>query len=298
MRRPKISVFPKAYFEDLCSGAMALEKWIGLASTLDVEAIEMYDGFFHTCDAGELRAVHGVMERAGLRTSMLCFSPDFTHPDATERARQVERQKRAIELALELGTRYCRTLSGQRHPETPIEEGVGWAIACIRESVRYAEKRGVVLAMENHYKDGLWRYPEFAQRSEIYLRIVDAIDSPHFGVQYDPSNAILAGEDPLALLERVKHRVVTMQASDRYLRGDARLEDLRQADGTLGYSPDLCHGEIGKGLNDYDAIFSILRRIGYDGWISVEDGVEGLDQMARSVAFLERKIEAYYPSAA
>ena len=96
-------------------------------------------------------------------------------------------------------------------------------------------------------------------------------------------------------LRKVKHRVVTMQASDRYLRGNARLQDLKQADGTLGYSPDLLHGEIGKGLNDYDAIFQILREINYCGWISVEDGVEGLDQMARSVEFLKKKIDQYYP---
>ena len=113
-------------------------------------------------------------------------------------------------------------------------------------------------------------------------------------MQYDPSNTLLAGEDPVAFLRKVKHRVVTMQASDRYLKGDARLEDLRQADGTLGYSPDLCHGEIGKGLNDYDAIFRILREINYTGWISVEDGMEGLAQMARSVQFLKKKIDQHY----
>jgi sugar phosphate isomerase/epimerase len=229
---------------------------------------------------------------------MLCFSPDFTHPDPAERRRQVERQKSAVDLALALGTPYCRTLSGQKHPETSLEDGVAWAIAGIRASLEYAEARGVTLCMENHYKDGLWRYPEFAQRSEVYLRIIDAIDSPNFGVQYDPSNTILAGEDPVEFLRQVKHRVVTMQASDRYLKGGTRLEDLRQSDGTLGYSPDLCHGEIGKGLNDYDAIFGILREIGYSGWISVEDGVDGFDQMARSVEFLKRKIDEYYPAEA
>jgi sugar phosphate isomerase/epimerase len=234
------------------------------------------------------------MDRAGLRTSMLCFSPDFTHPDGSERRRQVERQKRAIDLALQLGTTYCRTLSGQRHPGISVPDGIRWAVENIKSSLEYAENRGVTLCMENHYKDGLWRYPEFAQRSEVYFAIIDQIDSPNFGVQYDPSNSIMAGEDPVEFLQRAKHRVVTMQASDRYLRGNATLEALKQSDGTLGYSADLCHGEIGKGLNDYDAIFRILREIGYSGWISVEDGVEGLEQMARSVQFLRRKIREYY----
>src|SRR6266545_2162727 len=293
--RPSISVFPKAYFDELCGGEMPLLDWIEQASSLGIEAIEMYDGFFRRRDGAELEEVLAAMKRTGLRTSMLCFSPDFTHPDPAERARQIQRQRDAVDLSLELGTPYCRTLSGQRHPETTVEDGIRWAVEGIRESLKYAVPRGVLLCMENHYKDGLWRYPEFAQRSEVYLRIIGQIDSPNFGVQYDPSNAILAGEDSVEFLQKVKNRVVTMQASDRYLKGSAKLEDLKLADGTLGYSPDLCHGEIGKGLNDYDAIFTILREIGYSGWISVEDGVEGFDQMARSVKFLRKMIDAYYP---
>lgn len=273
---------------------MPLLEWIEQASRLGVDAVEMYDGFFQTRNEAELDAVLAAMKKYRLRTSMLCFSPDFTHPDPAERQRQLQRQRDAIDLAIKLGTPYCRTLSGQRHPETSLQDGIRWAVDGIRASLAYAAPQGVTLCMENHYKDGRWRYPEFAQRSEIYLRIIDEIESPHFGVQYDPSNSILAGEDPVEFLRKVKHRVVTMQASDRYLKGNARLEDLRQADGTLGYSPDLCHGEIGKGLNDYDAIFSILREISYCGWISVEDGVEGFDQMARSVAFLREKIAQYY----
>jgi sugar phosphate isomerase/epimerase len=291
---PSISVFPKAYFDDLCSGKMPLLHWIEQAAQLDIEAIEMYDGFFLRKNEAELQEVSDALERAGLRTSMLCFSPDFTHPDPGERAHQLQRQKDAIDLAIRLGTPYCRTLSGQRHPGVSLEDGLRWAVEGIQASLVHASPRGVILCMENHYKDGLWRYPEFAQRSEVYLRIIEQVDSPHFGVQYDPSNAILAGEDPVEFLQKVKHRVVTMQASDRYLRGNARLQDMKQSDGTLGYSPDLCHGEIGKGLNDYDAIFTILRAISYTGWISVEDGVEGLDQMARSVAFLREKIRQYY----
>ena len=51
--------------------------------------------------------------------------------------------------------------------------------------------------MENHYKDGTWRYPEFAQPEDIFLEIIEQIDSPYFGVQYDPSNAFVGGFDPV-----------------------------------------------------------------------------------------------------
>ena len=122
-----------------------------------------------------------------------------------------------------------------------------------------AREHDVVLGLENHYKDGFWKYPEFAQKQDVFLELLAAIpERDHFGVQYDPSNAIVAGDDPIALLEAVADRVVSMHASDRYLAEGATLEGLRQTDGTLGYSPDLRHGVTGEGLNDYDAIFRIL----------------------------------------
>ncbi|MCB0600618.1 MAG: sugar phosphate isomerase/epimerase, partial [Saprospiraceae bacterium] len=128
-----------------------------------------------------------------------------------------------------------------------------------------------------------------------FCRLVDSIQHPNFGVNYDPSNTYLAGEDPLELLYRVSNRVVTMHASDRYLKYGT-LEDLRNEEGgATGYAKRLSHGEIGKGLNDYNAIFRELKRVDFDGWISIEDGVDGMDQLERSVAFVRRKMKNYWP---
>ena len=219
------------------------------------------------------------MRETGQITSMLCFSPNFTHPDPDERARQVERQKVAIDLSVRLGTRYCRTLTGQRYPDLGRREGVRRAVECIKRSLEYAEQRDVVLCLENHYKVGDWLYAEFAQMEDVFLEVIDHIHSPHFGVQYDPSNAVVGGFDPIAFLEKIKDRVVTMHASDRYLVPGTSIDDIRAADGTVGYPDKLRHGETGKGMNDYDAIFRILAGVGFDGWISVEDGMNGLDEL-------------------
>lgn len=96
----------------------------------------------------------------------------------------------------------------------------------------------------------------------------------------------MAGDDPIALLREVAPRVVSMHASDRYLAESATLDALKQSDGTLGYSPNLRHGVTGKGLNDYGAIFSILKSVGYVRWISTEDGMNGMDEMRESLEFL------------
>jgi sugar phosphate isomerase/epimerase len=126
------------------------------------------------------------------------------------------------------------------------------------------------------------------------MKLVNSIHDDHFGVNYDPSNAFLAGEDPLDLLELVADRVVTMHASDRYLK-EGTIEDLRREEnGAAGYAKRLSHGEVGKGLNDYDAIFKRLKAAGFNGWISIEDGVDGMEQLSRSVAFLHKKIDQYW----
>jgi sugar phosphate isomerase/epimerase len=225
---------------------------------------------------------------------MMCCSPDFTHPDKDFRQKEIKKQKRWIDMTYALGGSYCRVLSGQRRPELSISEGIRLAADCIEACLPYAADHGITLIIENHYKDDFWEYPEFAQKMDVFCQLVDRIHHPNFGVNYDPSNTYLAGEDPLELLRRVSHRVVTMHASDRYLK-EGTLDDLRREEaGAAGYAQRLSHGEIGKGLNDYDAIFTELKSKGFDGWISIEDGVEGMEQLRRSVAFLRNKIASYW----
>jgi sugar phosphate isomerase/epimerase len=294
-KAPRISVFPKCYFDELYQGKLDYLDWLRQAATLGAEGVEHYDGFFRGgFDEAHLAPVRQVLAETNQVSSLLCFSPDFTHPDPVERARQVERQKTAIDLCVSLGIRHCRTLSGQRFPGLSRKDGIDRTVEGILRSLEHAERKGVTLCMENHYKDGTWQYPEFAQPEDIFLEIIGRIDSPFFGVQYDPSNATVGGFDPVSFLSKVKHRVVSMHASDRYLVPGASLDDLRQADGSIGYSDKLKHGETGKGLNDYDSIFRILSSVGFSGWISVEDGVNGLDELRRSVEFLKRKRAEHY----
>lgn len=59
---------------------------------------------------------------------------------------------------------------------------------------------------------------------DVFCDLVDRIDPvvwPNFGVNYDPSNTLVAGEDPIELLRRIKHRVVTLQ-SNKCLRKHIR----------------------------------------------------------------------------
>ncbi|MDA0194487.1 MAG: sugar phosphate isomerase/epimerase [Bacteroidetes bacterium] len=294
---PKLAVFPKAYMQALCKdGTMKVAEWIELAVALDIDGLEWYAGFIEMSDERNWSLFRGMVEDHGKVIPMICCSPDFTHPDPGFRQKEVDKQKRWIDMTYALGGSYCRVLSGQRRPELSILEGINFAAECIETCLPYARERNITLVLENHYKDDFWEYPEFAQMTDVFCKLVDRINDPFFGVNYDPSNTILAGEDPLELLSRVSSRVLTMHASDRYLK-EGTIEDLRKEEGgATGYVKRLSHGEIGKGLNDYDAIFTELKRVGFDNWISIEDGVDGMDQLERSVTFLRGKMASFWPN--
>lgn len=291
---PKLAAFPKAFMDELCiSGEMTLRQWIDLAATLDIDGLEFYAGFLEMKDQKFWSEAKKMAMAQGLEIPMMCCSPDFTHPDESFRKEQIEAEKFWMEMTAALGGKYCRVLSGQRRPEVSREAGIQYAVSSIEACLPLAEKLGIILIIENHYKDNYWEYPEFAQMADVFCELVSHIDSPYFGVNYDPSNTILAGEDPLELLARVKHRVVTMHASDRYLI-EGTIEDLRKEENSLGYASRLSHGVIGQGLNDYDAIFSQLKEAGFDSWISIEDGVNGIEELQKSATFLRAKVSQYW----
>lgn len=295
---PKLAAFPKCFLDDIIvHKSMTLFEWIEKAGQLPVEGLEMYNLFFDGMENSYVDRVREMCNESGLAIPMVCFSPDFTYPDPEKRREELEKQKKAIDLTVELGGSYCRTLSGQNRPGLERKETVRWCVEMIRESVDYGAERGIIVAIENHYKDGYWEYPEFALRSEVFIEIVEQIESPFFGVNFDPSNAIIAGEDPIEFLQNIKSRVVTMHASDRYLKG-GNIEDLRkmEMDPVNGYARWIQHGVIGRGLNDYDAIFSILKEAGFDGWVSIEDGMNGMEELRQSAGYLIGKLSQHFGS--
>jgi sugar phosphate isomerase/epimerase len=296
----QLAAFPKCYLDDIIvHRSMTIFDWIEKAGDLGVDGLEMHNLFFEGRGQGYLEGARRKCEEFNLAIPMMCFSPDFTQPDLAKRKEELAKQKNAIDLTLKLGGTFCRTLSGQNRPGLDRKQAVRWCVEMIREAVAYAEGKRIILNIENHYKDGYWEYPEFALRTEIFLEIIEQIESPFFGVNFDPSNTIVAGEDPLELLQKIKKRVVTMHASDRQLVGGS-LEDLRklELDPVHGYARMIRHGIIGQGLNNYDAIFRILRDAGFNGWVSIEDGMNGMDELQQSARFLRGKIQEHFSNPA
>jgi sugar phosphate isomerase/epimerase len=295
----KIAAFPKCYEYDIgLHHTMSVFDWITMAGAgLEVDGLEMYDRFLTSLDRSYLQRVAEAVHEAGFVIPMFLCSPDFTHPEADERKKALDYETRMIEVARLLGGTgtVCRILSGQQRPGVSREQGIEWVVEAIQQLIPVARSAGVVLGLENHYKDSQWNFVEFALKMDVFLEIVAAVDEREwFGVQYDPSNAVVAGEDPLSLLRAVQGRVVSMHASDRYFKEGVTPEQIEQARGTMGYAPYLVHGVVGRGLNDYPSIFQMLAASGFDGWISIEDGLNGLAEMQASVETLRSLRQRYF----
>ncbi len=69
---------------------------------------------------------------------------------------------------------------------------------------------------------------------------------------------------------------------------------MRKEEDSVGYASRLAHGVIGKGLNNYDEIFSMLNSVGFHGWISIEDGMNGMEDLRESIKFLKSKIAQHF----
>ncbi len=295
----RISVFPKGEMDAIVAGQMTVFDWLDQVKDLQIEGVELYSGFFSGKGDAFVDRVAAAITDRGLEMPMLCASPDLTHPDPVVRKAEVQNELRMMEITHRISGSGASTriLTGQRHPGVSIDEGIGWFFEALDELLPVARDLDILLGIENHYKDGSWTYPEFAQRAEVFHALLDrAHERVHFGVQFDPSNAITSGEESADFLDTVIDRVYTMQASDRSVAPGSSLDELRLSDGTIGYSPLLHHGIIGQGLNDYPRIFRSLVAAGYDGWISIEDGVNGIDELRASVDYLVTARDKYFGS--
>lgn len=280
-----LAAFPKCYLPAMLDGRMSVRDWLDLAAEhLEVDGLELYWPTLRDLSDSSLQLISDRALSAGFAVPMLCASPDFTLEEGEKRDDEIADYQRAIAVGARLGCRFVRLLSGQARPGLAVAEGIRRVVAGVEQCLPVAAAHDVTLVLENHYKDGLWQYPEFALPPAVFFVLLDALPADtRLAINFDPSNALVAGVDPTWFLDQVLVRVKTMHASDRWRRSGAG-------------GADLIHGVIGEGAVDYDAIFARLAGQGFQGWISIEDGNDpavGIDHLRRSVSFLRRKMKEH-----
>jgi len=271
----KLSCIPVTYFDAISSGRMPVEQWLDFAAELGLDGVECGPLLIQPLgpvSAGQFRKL---AEARGLEVSNYSGYSDFTHPDAEARARELEHVRANIRLARELGAPSLRVLTGQQRPEVSRRDGVNWVVESIRRAADEAARAGLRLNLENHTKAFTWTHFDFAIRGEVFLEILDRLKDAPVGVQFDVANPLVAGEDPLALFEKVRERISYVHVNDA-----AR-------PGAFEFVP------AGSGIAPIRPVLSELRRQGYHGWVGIEEasrtGEQGFRQAA---AFLRQALAA------
>ena len=267
-----LSCLPMIYFRPMVlERTMTLFDWLDVAATLGVSGTEIHNRTLPGYEPQEVDRVREEIEARRLRVSQVTTAPDFTHPDPDYREAQLKQVRADIDVAAALGATCVRLTAGQAHPGVRREDGIRWVMDSFERLLRYAEGKGVYLAYENHYKDYFWQYPDFSQRAEVFLEIVRRMRGSGLRVNFDTSNQVMVGEDPMAVLLEVRDLVVHVHCSDRVRPGEYQ------------------HAPAGEGVVDFPRIFAALHDAGYQGWLSVEyNGTEGLDGLRRGIDYVRR----------
>jgi inosose dehydratase len=201
-----------------------------------------------TLDAAERKRILGLLQQHGLTLSAIAGHASLLEHEPEAHTANVARLQAAIDLALDWAQDgvppYVNTLSGGRTADWEAQHGL--FADRLAEIVRYAEARGVILAMEPHV-DGLVDTPD------RMITILELVDSPNLRVNFDISHFDILGmstaESVAALVPYSVH---------------THVKDQR------GRYPDYQFLIPGEGDFDYVDYLLTMQAHGYEGFINAE----------------------------
>jgi len=265
----RLSCLPVSFFAEIIDGRMPVAEWARLGRSLGLDAIDLSILFVQPRTIERARRLREEIEAAGSRVAMITTYPDFTHPDPAQRRKELGLAIETVHLAEALGADLIRVTAGQAHPSTARAEGTAWAVEGLSSLVEAVRSSPVRPVYENHAKPGAWEYTDFSTPPEIFLDIVRRTAACGLGINFDTGNAASFHADPLAMLDQVIDRVVSVHVSDTAVFGELKPV------------------EIGTGIAPIAAALDKLAAHGWDGWLCMEEasfqGQQGIAAAARFV---------------
>jgi sugar phosphate isomerase/epimerase len=225
------------------------------------------DGFApEAMDRGDVEALKAQLAELGLAAISVGAYCDLLEP------RAVEKLLRRIDLAERLGA--PNVISDATSRPDPTSDDWRRVVNSLRFAGDYAQDHGVMVALEVH--GGLTRSGKHCRE------LLDAVDHPAVGVNYDTGNVYYYNEDvdPADDVKLIADKVVQVHLKD-----------------TLGGFHDWDFCALGEGQVNFPAVISTLRAAGFAGAYSLElEGRQSEDlnragNMAvvqQSLAYLER----------
>ncbi len=218
-------------------GALDLAGFIDYCASLGLEGTELTQYYFPDNVTDEY--LFGLKRQAhlvGVDISGGAIGNKFTMGPGAELDEQMAYTEKWIRHYAALGAPVIRVFAGTPPEGVSEEEAIDRAVPALKRACDFAGRHGVMLAIENH---------DFTAKVDRLLRIVEAVDSPWFGVNFDSGN-LRHSQDPYADMERMAPFSVNAQ--------------LKVA----------IHSAHGNQPADLKRIVEILRGAGYAGYLVLE----------------------------
>ncbi len=244
---------------------MNVGEFLDYAAAIQADGVELLDvdWFWRDMDE-ELAQVETKLKETGLKVASYSTSNNFANPDAEARQADVEKMRRAIDMAVRLEAPIVRVFAGDLAEGVSYDEARAWIVEGLQAAAPYAQEKGVRLALENH---GL-----MAGRGQQVKELIHSVGSETLGSTFDCGNFLLVNDTPEEAIEVLLPLVYHVH-----------FKDFRPApenfDGPSykGLGDTRLVGTIaGEGMVDLDVILGKLHEHGYDGWLAVE--FEGLEE--------------------
>ena len=201
--------------------------------------------------------------------SSLAFYPNTMDGDLEKRAHNIEHLKKVIAASAKLGVNMVTTFIGRDQTKS-VEDNIELFKAIWPDIIAYAAERKVKIGIENcPMLFGRDQWPggqNLMTTPAIWRKLFAIIDSPYFGINYDPSHFIWQQIDYVKPLYEFKDKIFHVHFKDIKLYPD-KLNDY----GIMAYPLDYMSPKLpGYGDVNWGKYVSALTDIGFDGYACIE----------------------------
>jgi sugar phosphate isomerase/epimerase len=228
-----------------------VSKAVEVARDLNLECVELrglWDKNVKDLTDNEIRKTRRIIRAADMKVS--CISSPFFKCNITDEKEVQEHLRflpRVIEIAKSFDTDLVRVFSFWK--TGTLNQFWNTIVERLKEAIDICRSEGITLVLENEYGT-------FIGKGDEARRIIETLNSKKLRINWDPGNALCAGEVPYPNGYReAKDYMVHMHMKDAIV------------DPATG-KPNFV--AVGKGEIDYVAQFRALVDDGYDGCISIE----------------------------
>ena len=225
-------------------------------------------------------------KKSGVEISSLAYYPNVMAAHKEKSAAAVEHLKQVILASKKLGVGMVTTFIGRDQTKN-VQENLELVKEIWPPIIKLAEECDVKIAIENCpmlFTEDEWPGGQNLMTSPAnWRKVFEIIDSPNFGINYDPSHFVWQQIDYIKPIYEFKDKIFHVHYKDIKVFKD-KLADVGTMATPLEYmSPKL----PGLGDVDWGKYVSALTDIGYDGYtcIEVEDKAfeKSLDDAKKAV---------------